>query len=284
MKYDRNRKFILYGPDHSYRFHPSILGANQQIRGEAMDLFLRENTFVSLRHNMDYDWGGDPKLRKCGVAILARGNRARAFPAIGMAIELDVDRRWYYAETGRRRPRTRVEVFTVDDLPAACVCLQRLISGPDNILPPVISFPDHRISKAVNIRVTVSSGINRADCAWYDRRPVAGSKLFRCLEPLRRVRHASRVEIYSPGCVSYIDDLEAMMCGWPLSVKETMDLVVAHFDRGDQHYLSGALKPAIAEYKAALRTLPKGTFDEKEEDEAFEDMVGGRFDGLSSNR
>lgn len=272
-QYDWNRREILSGPDHSYRFHPSILGANQQIRTEAIDLFQRENTFVSLRHNMDYNWTSDPNLRKCGVAVLARGNRARVFPAIGMVIELNVDGGRYYAETGRDRPRTISEVFTVDDLPAACVCLQRLIS-----------YPDHHSSKTVNIRVTISSSIDRAEGAWYDRRPVAGSKLFRCLEPLRRIRDATRVEIYSPGCVSYIDDLETTMCDWQLSVKETMELVVAHFDRGDHHYVSGALRPAIAEYKAALRTLPSGTFDEHAEDEAFEDMVGGRFDGLSSNR
>ncbi|KAL8797319.1 MAG: hypothetical protein Q9195_000473 [Heterodermia aff. obscurata] len=315
QEYNKIRDTVMEGPDHSYGFHPRILGVNQQIRREAADLFQRENTLVSLTYNMIgppveyYPWTSHATLFEHGVHVLVRDSdddevpvtarvfreqgfpvpardfdghespvlpqysKASACPAMGMSIELAVTRGKVRGDNDEVRDLLRlpnmVQAFTLDDLPAACVTIQR------NIDEAV------KWSQKVYIRIVVSSGIDRMEGLSDDLCPVPGSKLRRCLEPLRQLRDVCQVDLLVDGCPAYADNLANTMCGWRRTAKEIMDLAVTHFDRGDDHFHRKSPKSAIDEYKAALHTIRSGSFDEKE---FGREMIGGRFDGFSAVR
>ncbi|KAL8795152.1 MAG: hypothetical protein Q9195_002307 [Heterodermia aff. obscurata] len=156
-------------------------------------------------------------------------------------------------------------VFPADDLPAACVYLQRKIQeSNDN-------------SGDVNIRVqTCPSVIETASLLQDGASPKVESKLSKCLEPLKQIRGANQVDIDGPTS-HYTAALIAAMTDQRRSVKETMDLVAAHFDRGDQYLLEGARRRAITEYKTACLAMEMGVFDETEVNKV---LIGGRFHGL----
>ena len=94
-----------------------------------------------------------------------------------------------------------------------------------------------------------------SSAALSDGSPVPGTKLIKCLEPLRNVRGANFVKIDGPGQRAYLAEIEATMLGNCLSAAELMELVGKHFDCGDIALREGNLKVAMIEYKAALCTI-----------------------------
>ena len=155
--------------------------------------------------------------------------------------------------------------FTADDLPAACVYLQRKIQESNNN------------SRDAYLRVVACPCMIEAASLLEDHAsPKVGTKLSKCLEPLRHLRGASQVDIDGPTS-HYTAALIAAITDRRRNAKETMDLVVAHMDRGDQHLLRGASRLAITEYKNGCHTIESRVFDEMETNE---ELLGGRFHGL----
>ena len=156
-------------------------------------------------------------------------------------------------------------VFTANDLPAACVYLQRRIQE---------SIDD---SRDVYIHMeTCLCIVEAASLLPDDASPKLGTKLSKCLEPLRHIRGADQVDIDGPTS-HYTAALIAAMTDRRRSAKENMDMVAAHFDHGDQYLLQGASRRAITEYKTACYAIDSGIFDETG---INTELVGGRFHGL----
>ena len=202
-----------------------------------------------------------------GVAVLARGNKARAFPMITMKIRMTVrcDPNEFGTYFGRE---ASYQIFAVEDLPDACIYIQNLITRTN------------RIRKRVELYISISTGLARIEPFGEDVRPVPGSKMSRCLEPLMQIRQAGRA-FTSPANNSYMYENMYVTCDPGRSLKETMDLAAIDFDRGDHHYHTNCHRSAIADYKAALRTIRRMTPVTPGVDE---EMVGGRFDGLRATR
>ena len=265
-QYDISRISFLRGPDYSYNLDTSILRANRQIRGEALDLFEEEFTFVSIIHDT-YDhcplYSATNGLRDYGVAVVAEGKRARAFPMIAMSIDLDI---WNAPPTrdGGSLAEREVSVFTLEDLPLACVYLQHKM--------PVYN---HSFRKA-QIHISIDTRIADISAAGNDTRPAAKSKLGRCIDAVSRIRGAWLVKIDGPISPSCEVDTESTMCRNRLTAKETMNMLEALCDCGDKAWMKDDLESAIAEYKKALCVIRASDIY----GEYYETINGGRFHGL----
>ena len=206
MSYNDYRKRILDSPDHSYYFHMSILGTNQQIRTEALDLFDRENIFVSI--SLDYvgkyrDWTAE--FRDCGAVELAQHEQARNFPRIGMRIDFESD---IQPPDNASPEECDLFVFAIEDFPAACGLLQRSIDRYQ------------LFSSGVYIRVDISTRVSELSL-----NSRAGSKVSNCLDPLRCIRGARLMEIHGLEDCSYKAAIVATVCDRRLTLKEVISLV-----------------------------------------------------------
>ena len=265
IQYDLSREYILRGPDYSYNLDTSILCTNRQIRNEALDLFEGELTFISLIHD-NFDrypcCRASAELRGYGVAVVAEGNQARAFPMIGMSIDFDAGNRPPIREDGSLAER-EVSVFALEDLPFACVYLQRKM--------PVYTY----FSSKAKLRISINNRMADTPAATKDTRPAAKSKLGRCIDTLSRLRGAGLVKIDGPLSPACEIDTESAMCRYRLTATEVMNMVEAHYDSGDKAWMKDDLESAIAEYKEALCVIRSRKFYE----EYYVTMIGGRFDG-----
>ena len=188
--------------------------------------------------------------------MIAACQAARAFPFVGMSIGFD---------SGLGRKNSIDVVFTVDDLPAACVCLQRKINQSIEAAGyPYLAF-------------RISPEVERVAYLWDEAWPVPGTQYNKCLEPLRQIRGASQVSVFEERNACYTAILDIV--DPQLSPKETMDLVAMSWDQGDDQFLAGAFKLAIDEYKAAFHTIQRCAFKRNGLDE---EIVGGRFSGLTA--
>ena len=156
-------------------------------------------------------------------------------------------------------------VFTADDLPAACVYLQRKI------------WESNDSSGNAYIRVRTYPCVIETGCLPLDDAPpkleIIRSK---CLEPLMQIRCANQVDIDGPtsdGTAALI----AAMTDRRLRPREILDLVASHLDRGDQYVLRGAFRRAITEYKAGCHTIEMHV---RWGVELNSKLVGGQFHGL----
>lgn len=196
------------------------------------------------------------EFKRCGVVNIDRKILAHSrlpFAKIAMVDRsVPIERSTYF-------------VFAADDLPTACVYLQRKIQESNNR------------SGDVYIRVETCPPVVETACPFQDGvSSILDTKLRRYLEPLEQIRGASQVDIDGhPGHDAVA--LIASMTDRRRSAREIMDLVAAHFDRGDQYLLDGASEWAITEYKAACRAMERGVFDDME---VNDELFGGRFDGL----
>ena len=251
-----------------------------------MDVFLKENTLVSLEYDVSrgshsifeepepWEASADAypywetleprnnftsgRLGACGVAVITQTRAVETCPFVGMSIELD-------SRLGRAY--TRMALFMVDDLPAACVSIQRKINDAiQGLGHPHLTF---RINPEIE-RVAYLG-----DQAW----PVPGSQYSKCLAPLGQLRGVSKVSVFEERDACYTATLG--IGGPQLSAKESMDLVVAHGDQAHQHRLDGSFRSAIDGWQTALGTIRRRAF---EEDGLNEQMVGGHFDGLSAGQ
>ena len=265
MQYNEWRQFILRGPDHTYRFHLSILGVNQQIRAEALDLHLREHTFVSITHDRSAEFPlyGSEGL-DCGVTVLAQGDPARTFPNIGMYIDFDVVDQPSVSASGELQERV-VSVLPIDVLSAACVRLQRRMKF-------------HQV--AFSISITISASIGNHPGSSEGGSPISGFQLRKCLDIMSEIRGAGRVEIHGPVEDSYRAATIRAMCSRYSSLKETMALVGDRIDQGDRALAKGKLESALAGYRAASHTLRRTPFPRNADDELDHVLHGGRFHGV----
>ena len=264
-QYNLSRISILRGPDYSYNLDTSILCTNRQIRNEALDLFEGDFTFISIHDNVDpYDiFGNSTKLKDYGVAIVAEGDQARAFPMIGMSIDIEVGDERHNGDDGSLAER-QVSVFELEDLPFACVYLQRKTDR------------DRLDSQGPKFHISINNRIADTPAATKDTRPAAKSKLGRCIDALSRIRGARNVKIDGPISPFCEVDTESNMCRSRLTATEAMSMVETHHDCGDKAWMKDDLKSAIAEYKAALSVILLSDFREND----YETVVGGRFDGF----
>ena len=250
----------MFGPDHSYRFHDSILRVNRQTRTEALDILENETLLVSLLIPKPAGLSGQDIVKEitdCGVVVINREDLD--YSSLPYAMNLVLADRFEPADESMYLD------FTAADLPAACVYLQRRIEEANNN------------SRDAYLRVLACQCMIEAASLLKDHAsPKVGTKLSKCLEPLRHLRGASQVDI--DGLTShYTAALIAAITDRRRSAKETMNLVVAHMDRGDQHLLRGASRLAITEYKNGCHAIESRVFDEMETNE---ELVGGRFHGL----
>ena len=251
-----------------------------------MDVFLEENTLVSLEYDVsrgshpifeepepweasadaypyweDLDPLNDSRsshLGVCGVAVINESRAVETCPFVGMSIELD-------SHLGRAH--TRMALFTVDDLPAACVSIQRKIDD-------AIQGSGHP-----HLTFKINPEIERVTYLRDQASPVPGSQYSKCLEPLGQIRGVSKVSVFEERDACYTATLGI---GRPqLSAKESMDLVAADWKQAHQHRLAGSFRSAIGGWQAALHTIQRGAF---KGDGLNEKMVGGRFDGLSAGQ
>lgn len=192
--------------------------------------------------------------------ILAEADQARTFPNIGMTIDVkggdDGDSA---ANGGGEITQHQVSVIAVEDLSAACVALQwKMI--------------DHEINdQDVEISVTISPHLERVSIRSKDGSPATGSKLHKCLEPLRQLRWVHHVVINGCGNGPYLADITVAMCGSLLSAAETMNLVADYINRGDKALFEGADCVAIDRYKDAIKLIHSSSFHDLEIDEILTD-------------
>ena len=261
MQYNDQRQSILRGPDFTYSFHLSILGVNKQVRAEALDLHLNQNTFISLTYDASY---GNNWL-DYGAAVIARGDRARTFPSVGMYVDFNTGHLPCLSASGEIQKQT-VCVLPIDVLSSACVRLQRKIrSNPTEL----------------SIRITIPPSIGDYSVTSEGGSLVPCSQLRKCLDIMSQIRGAGRVEIYGPVNDSYRAATIAAMCSRHLSLKETMALVGAQIDQGDKALAKGKHESAIAEYRAAFHRLRRTHFLLISEDELNQTLTCGRFRGAS---
>lgn len=173
--------------------------------------------------------------------MLAKADQARAFPKIGMSIDVDAGIQ-RGTEANESEQRT-VSVITIEDLPAVCVWLQHTINDR-NLGSPI-----------VDIRLDVASHLAEVVQTSDDGRPIRGSKLYRCLDLLRRVRGANSVGIGGYEVPLFNDGGIAVMCQPELDAKQTMMLVGVYLNQGEKAMLEGTTRQAITKYKAALHTV-----------------------------
>ena len=256
---DRNPG-LNHGPDHSYQFHDSILHANQQILREALDILDKETMFIQLILPKPTGSSNEKMVEdftQCGAVYLSLEDLD--YVGLPLAMRIKMNDRF-------ELPDQRMEfLFTADDLPAACVYLQRAIQDlNDN-------------SSDVYIDLETCPCIIETACLLQDdASPRVETKLSKCLEPLKHIRGVSQVDMDGPTS-HYTAALVAAMTDRRRSAKETMDLIAAHTDRGDHYLLQGASRRAITEYKAGCHAIESRVFDEMETNE---ELIGGRFNGL----
>ena len=267
IQYDACRDRILMGPDQSYKFYLSILGTNHQIYEEAIDTFERENIFISLTHEYfgeNRSW--DNRLQDFGVAVFAIDDRARAFPGISMSIDFDIGNQPRTLWNNRMEMRA-VSIFLVEDIPAVCASLQRRVDY----------YSNGAGSRDVNLQISLSSHVGAASTLLENGSPTPGSKLSKCLDPLRQIHGVNNVEISGPVSSLYSSDTIAAMCAQPLNATQTMKLVGTQFDRGNKASTNNQLESAISAYKTALQTIRGSCFDRNGDDDVV--LIGGRFHG-----
>ena len=223
-----------------------------------MNIFLMENTFVSVTHDTGeiYPFSFDDTLHKCGAVEIAGSHPDHRFPFVGMSVKLNtgISKRW-----------VAIAVITADDLPAACVFLQRKIN--DSI----------QEGRSAQLAFTISPDIETVAWLWDEAWPVPGTQYSKCMEPLRQLRGASHVTITEDRNAC---DTATLAIGDPqLSAKETMDLVASYAENGDHYFFADAFRPSIEEYRTCIRIIQSCAF---KEDELGERMVCRRFEGLSA--
>lgn len=260
----------LRSPDYSYNLDTSILCTNRQIRNEALDIFDGEFTFITITHDKcDQelyfgDFGHSTKLRDYGVAVVAEGKQARAFPMIDMSIDFDAGNEPSIRDDGSLAERN-VSVFVLEDLPFACVYLHSK-TGRDLV-------PQNH-----EIRISISPRIANTPAVMKETGPAAKSKLRRCIDNVSRLRGARNVKIEGPISAARAVDTETTMCRYRLTVTEALNMVEAHYDCGDKARMKDDLESAIAEYKEALCVIHLSESDFWEEN--YETIHGGPYDGL----
>lgn len=268
-QYDSDRDSILQGSDYSYCFHTSILGASQKIRTEAMDLFRRENTFISIILDGKWVWYCELcKLENSGVAKLARNAQARTVPAVGMTVNFGAGHPpgIYYEKS--RNEQTSIVIF-LEDLAAACISLQRNFDR----------YGEH--SQSVDLRIMLSRHLGDITSLSQNGFPVPNSKLWECLDPLRNIRGTNIVSIDGLASLSYTTTIMAKMREGPPDVSTFMARIEAQLDQGDQALREGDQVSAIDSYKAALNTVRAIALTEEERHEV---IVGSRFHDIKAGQ
>lgn len=254
-------------PDHFYDLDKHILWPNRQIRTEALELFQREVTLISLelpedKKSFEEYW---EMFRACGAVCLdwkfwcdltevmsiVIDDCRPALPGDDEDADKD-ERKWF--------------CFAVQDLPDACAAMQRIINELCGA------------GRDVKLYIKADQDGRPETEA---RAPASEILLSRCLEPLRSLRGASHVEIESRASHGYMAALVAAMTERRPSAAETMGLVAAHFDDGDGLLSSGDAKAALAAFRTGYRVLSRGGFDDMGK---VEKIVGGRYDGLLAGR
>ena len=225
-----------------------------------MDILESETLLVSLLLPKPAELSGHDivkEITECGVVVINREDLDYFSLPYALNIVL--------ADRFKPTDESMTLDFTAADLPAACVYLQRRIQEANNN------------SRDAYLRVVACPCMIEAASLLQDHAsPKVGTKLSKCLEPLRHLRGASQVDIdghtshYTAALIAAITDRRR-------SAKETMELVAAHMDRGDQYLLQGASRLAIAEYKNGCHAIESRGFDQMETNE---ELVGGRFHGL----
>ena len=109
---------------------------NHQIHREAYNVFIQENSFIMITHEaLEPCWYSEIKLEECGAVVLARASWARSFPKNNIAMSIDVKAGYIDESTANlingEFGRRYTSIIAVEDLPAACVALQRKIFEHD---------------------------------------------------------------------------------------------------------------------------------------------------------
>lgn len=237
-----------------------------QINKEVLNLFQRENIFVSLSSDLSarFDSIGD-ELSKYGVPIIYCCHQASVCPAIRMTIDIDGSDQ-PTAGVSRSEGRRATCMFMIEDLPAACTFLQSKVDDLDG-----------RSSIGITVNRRVQADSDSPEPGWFFPK----TKVDQYLGPLCRVHGVNRVEIYGPLHPTDKATTIASMCGRRPKANEFMRIFGAQFDEGDKASNEGRLWAAIAAYKAALLNLRGSSFDGDENDEQ---LVGGRFHGRPAGR
>ena len=262
---------ILNGPDYSYKFHLSILGANRQIRNEAMDVFERENTFISISHDQperESYRGWDFERIDNGIPVVAKQKQAAQFLGIVMSIDLVVSG-WSPLEISGWPEDRKIFIVTLEDLSAACTSLLLKIDIYNRE-----NFLDGHQKTAIHLAVKLASFPMRVSL---EKDP----RVKRCLDQLSHIRGAGTAEIQGPISPTYKASVQTALCDRRLSAKEAMSYVEKHSDQGDRLLLKHDLDSAISEYKAALDVLRGNTPTYVDPEEI---LVEGRFSGVSAHR
>ena len=216
-------------------------------------------------------WYSEIKLEECGAVVLARASWARSFPKNNIAMSIDVKAGYIDESTANlingEFGRRYTSIIAVEDLPAACVALQRKI------------FEHDAHSRNVEISIRISPQVGKVSIRSRDGSPATGTKLHRCLKPLRALRWIYQADINGCENEPYLGDITATMCGNPLSAAETMTLVAEHVNRGDKALVEGAAHAAIDVYKDAINILDSSAFHDLESDEVLQD---GMFKGVTA--
>ena len=236
-----------------------ILTASKQVRGEAVDIFERENTYVRItwRSAGVYDSWYD-KLRRCGVVTnYTRHGLVPPSTLIRMTLEI----KKINATTGLtiEHPDLHTCIITVEDLPASCIFLQRQLR----------EYKQFEFNLSFRMTIHPSPGDQFSG--------IPTSTLNTLLKPLSTIRGADQVRISGSDSRVPSDEIMATMRALPPSAQDVMNLVGLHYDRGDIASADGNPALAISEHKTALDTLRAAYFSESEKNEK---LMEGRFRGM----
>ena len=205
---------------------------------------------------------------KSAFEVLAVGAQARTFPAVGMAIDFGAgDPTHFYMDVPpAERPKI---VFLLEDLPAACINLQRKVDWYG------------RHSPNLDIRITLSPHLGHRSSVFQHGFPVPGSKLWECFDPLRNVRGANFVGIDGIASLSHTTSILAKVREGPPDPRTFVAMIEARIDQGSQAPLQGDLESTIDLYKATLNTVRARYLDE---DEQHQVILGGRFNNCQTGQ
>lgn len=227
-------------PPHHYRFYTDILYTKRQIYFEAVDIFYRQNLFVSLTCTHPEFIVG-----MADVVVVATGRHASTFKHHSMEVHLSSA--W---DSYERHQHFLQLIVAGDDIPAFCDILPGVCLGHTRFQK------NHRwfwtsTSVLINVRCIVGtddmeSGLN--DDSFFVKR---------LLEPFRRL-YGTRVKIEGHVTPSYKKSVEDSAAQRSPTAAELVCMVSSVRKKGNDALQNGDLAIASTQYESALALLRSG--------------------------
>lgn len=231
-----------FRPPYRYRFHVTILFANNQIYDEASNVFYRENLFVRLC--LIYDPG--PSIPN--VCFLASGNTAENFKYYSLEIGFHPSMENFTSLCRSRGAKNFM--LTSDELPMLCKAPVGLRDDHDD---------RHRVLEAADIQLRVLPCLMKAYNGQVPRSTSAdlpSTKLL--LEPFRALRGTHSLDVVGFVSIQYCSAIKCNAYRKGPAVEDVLLKVEDLKNEGDQAQEDGNTTLAISHYQEAIDHLDIG--------------------------